>query len=270
MGIVSSSPDDGEARKSLKTAIGVCRDHRQDSVRLDFMASRIAIDGPAASGKSTLAERLAKRLGYLYLDTGAMYRAVAITALRRDISVCDEEAVTELSRQIEVDVRPASSQDGRQYDVLVDGEDVTWEIRSAEVDAAVSPVSMYRGVREAMTERQREIGRRGRVVMAGRDIGTVVMPGADLKIYLDASVEERARRRYLELRARGEMAKLDDILVSIQERDRLDSSRSLAPLKPADDAIVLDTTGMSANEVLEKAVDLAQGGAERGRRNHVE
>ncbi len=223
------------------------------------VASRIAIDGPAASGKSTLAERMAARLGYLYVDTGAMYRAVTLAALRRGIPVDDERAVTELARSIGLDVRPPSVADGRQYDVLLDGEDVTWAIRTEAVDAHVSQVSMYSGVREAMGERQREIGERGRVVMAGRDIGTVILPQADLKIYLNASVEERARRRHQELARRGEERPCQEILDAMRERDRLDSTRSLAPLRPAADAVVLDATGLTIDQVVERALELARG-----------
>ena len=146
--------------------------------------SIIAIDGPAASGKSTLGAELARRLGYLYVDTGAMYRAATLTVLQRSISVDDEDAVTSLVSEVEIDVRSPSQNDGRQNDILIDGIDVTWEIRSPEVDRNVSQVSMYSDVREILTQRQREIGMRGKVVMVGRDIGTVVLPKADLKIYL--------------------------------------------------------------------------------------
>lgn len=222
-------------------------------------ASTIAIDGPAASGKSTLAERLAERLGYLYLDTGAMYRAVTLAALRTGIPVEDEQAVTALARTIALDIRPPTVADGRQYDVLLDGEDVTWAIRTEEVDAHVSQVSMYPGVREAMGRRQREIGGRGRVVMAGRDIGTVILPQADLKIYLDASVDERARRRQQELAARGEERPYAEVLEAMRERDRLDSTRALAPLRPALDAAVLDTTGLTIDQVVARALELARG-----------
>jgi len=221
--------------------------------------SRIAIDGPAASGKSTLAQRLAAELGYLYLDTGVMYRAVTLAALRKGVPVESEAAVTELARAVSVDVRPPAVSDGRQYDVLLDGEDVTWQIRSPEVDANVSQVSMYSGVREAMGKRQREIGARGRVVMVGRDIGTVILPDAELKIYLEASTEARAQRRHAESLARGQPADYDEILASMRERDRIDSTRALAPLKPAPDAIVIDSTRLSIDQVVERARDLAAG-----------
>ena len=152
----------------------------------------IAIDGPAASGKSTLGKRLADWLGYLFFDTGVMYRAVTYKAISGDLDVNDERAVTQLAEEIQIDVKPPSADDGRTSDVWADGEDITWDIRTPEVEAYVSLVSAYAGVRQAMAATQRKIGLRGRVVMVGRDIGTVVLPEADVKIYLEASVEERA------------------------------------------------------------------------------
>jgi cytidylate kinase len=216
----------------------------------------IAIDGPAASGKSTLAEKLATELGFLYFDTGVMYRAVTLAALQAGVDINDEAGVSEIARSLSLDVRPPSVHDGRQYDVIMDGDDVTWAIRSGAVDANVSQVSAYPGVREAMTRRQREIGQRGKVVMVGRDIGTVVLPDADLKIYLDATVEERAQRRFEECQQRGDKVDYKDILAGMRERDRIDSTRSLAPLRSAHDAIVIDSTGQSIEEVYEQAMCL--------------
>lgn len=212
----------------------------------------IAIDGPAASGKSTIAEKLAAELGYLYFDTGVMYRAVTLAALRELQSVQDEQAVSELAQRVQIDVLPPSVKDGRLFDVLLDSEDVTWATRQPDVDRNVSQVSAYPLVRQAMTEQQRRIGQRGSVVMVGRDIGTVVFPDAELKIYLDASVEERARRRFDEVRRRGQPANYEDILEAMRRRDHMDSSRALAPLKPADDAIILNTDGLDICEVLQK------------------
>ncbi len=212
----------------------------------------IAIDGPAASGKSTIAEKLAAELGYLYFDTGVMYRAVTLAALRELQSVQDEQAVSELAQRVQIDVLPPSVEDGRLFDVLLDSEDVTWAIRQPDVDRNVSQVSAYPLVRQAMTEQQRRIGQRGSVVMVGRDIGTVVFPDAELKIYLDASVEERARRRFDEVRRRGQPANYEEILEAMRRRDHMDSSRALAPLKPADDAIILNTDGLDICEVLQK------------------
>ncbi len=214
--------------------------------------SIIAIDGPAASGKSTLGRRLADSLGYLFFDTGVMYRAVTWLALQRSIDVRDEAAVTALAQQISLDVRPPSKPDGRLCDVIVDGRDITWEARRPEVDANVSVVSAYRGVRQAMGEHQRRIGRRGRVVMVGRDIGTVILPEADLKIYLDASATERAHRRWEEMRQRGEDANMNDVLSMVLERDRIDSTRDVAPLRVASDAVVIDSENLNADQVFER------------------
>jgi cytidylate kinase len=221
------------------------------------IAKIIAIDGPAASGKSTLGQRLAQALGYLYFDTGVMYRAVTWVALQRDIPIADEPTITNLAEQVQIDVRSPSILDGRAYDVLADGQDVTWEIRRAEVDANVSPVSAYAGVRRALTAQQRRIGLRGEVVMVGRDIGTVVLPEADLKIYLDASAEERARRRYEELRGRGQPADYDHILEAMRRRDRIDSTRRVAPLRAAADAVIVDSDALNADQVMERVKRLA-------------
>ena len=216
----------------------------------------IAIDGPAASGKSTLGERLALHLGYLYFDTGVMYRAVTWAALSRLGQVDDEDAVSTLAEAVTIDIQPPSIADGRKTDILLDGEDITWEIRRPEVDSNVSRVSAYPRVRQAMTHQQRRIGQRGGVVMVGRDIGTVVFPDAELKIYLDASVEERARRRLREIQSRGEHGDYECILEALRKRDTYDSSRELAPLKPAEDAIILDTEGLSIDEVVECAMKM--------------
>ena len=209
----------------------------------------IAIDGPAASGKSTLAEQLARSLEYLYFDTGIMYRAITWVALQRRVAIDDERSVTNLADSVAIDVTPPSIDDGRKYDVIVAGEDITWDIRRPEVDAVVSIVSAYPGVRSALSAQQRRIGLRGRVVMVGRDIGTVVLPEADLKIYLDASVEERARRRYWELQARGNSPKFEDILTAMRLRDEIDSTRDVAPLRPAEDAVIIDSDNMGFDQV---------------------
>ncbi|HSF81597.1 MAG TPA: (d)CMP kinase [Anaerolineales bacterium] len=214
------------------------------------LPSIIAIDGPAASGKSTLAQRLAEYLGYLYFDTGIMYRAVTWVGLQGGLLLEDEAAVTRLAEHIKIDVRPASVDDGRAYDVLVDGQDITWQIRQPEVDAHVSAVSAYPGVRRALSGQQRRIGLRGQVVMVGRDIGTVVLPEADLKLYLDASAEERARRRFIEMSLRGEKVTQEAILDAVRKRDQIDSSRDIAPLRPAEDAIILDSDNLDADQVL--------------------
>jgi len=218
--------------------------------------STIAIDGTVASGKSTIGGLLAERLGYTYLDTGAMYRAVTWVALEDGIEIADEEAITGLAESVEINITLPTVDDGRQYTVYADGQDVTWQIRRTEVNANVSPVSAYPGVRKALTDQQRQIGGQGRIVMVGRDIGTVVLAEANLKIYLDATVEERARRRYREILERGEEADYEEVLAAMRRRDKIDSEREAAPLRPAGDAIIIDTTELSIAEVLAKVEEL--------------
>jgi cytidylate kinase len=220
------------------------------------IANIIAIDGPAASGKSTLGKKLADELGYLFFDTGVMYRAVTWVALENHISLDDESAITRLAEITDIDVRPSSQADGRNCDIMADGRDITWKIRRPEVDANVSQVSAYPGVRKALTAQQRRIGLRGEVVMVGRDIGTVVLPDADVKIYLDASTEERARRRHEESLTRGEDVQFEDILDTMRKRDRIDSTREVAPLRKAEDAVVLDSDNMSAEQVLRAVLQI--------------
>ena len=220
--------------------------------------SIIALDGPAASGKSTVGSRLAEALSYLFFDTGIMYRAVTWIALDHDLNLNDEAAMTELAQNAQIDVRQPSQKDGRASDVVVGGKDVTWDVRSADVDANVSLVSAYAGVRQALSEKQRNIGMRGRVVMVGRDIGTVVLPEADLKVYMDASAEERARRRYDEIIERGGKADYDEILSKMIERDRLDSTRAVAPLRPADDAIIIQTDALSEDQVYARILEMCK------------
>ena len=222
--------------------------------------STVAIDGPASSGKSTIGELLARQLGYLYFDTGVMYRAVTWAALERGVPIEDEAAVTALAEQLRIDVTPPTSDDGRQYTVLGGGEDITWAIRTPEVNANVSTVSAYPGVRRALVAQQRRVAAGGRVVMVGRDIGTVVLPEARLKIYLDADVEERARRRWREIRTRGNDANYETVLASMRRRDEIDSNRDVSPLRVAEDACVLDTTDLSIDEVLMAAERLVEEG----------
>jgi cytidylate kinase len=220
--------------------------------------TQIAIDGPASSGKTTVGKGLAERLGYLFFDTGLMYRAATLVVLEHGIDPAEEAAVVALTKRAEIDVRPPSIEDGRHVDVHLDSRDVTWQLHSPEVDAKVSLVSSYRGVREALTARQREIGQRQPVVMVGRDIGTVVLPEAGLKIYLDATVEERARRRYEERLARGQEASYATTLEAMRERDAFDSTRDLAPLCKAADAVVIDTTEMTLQQVVASAMELVE------------
>ena len=223
-----------------------------------MLVSTIALDGPASSGKTTVGALLAGRLNFLCFDTGAMYRAVTLMALLRHIPIDDEAAVTQLAGSLKIDVLPPLFNDGRQCTVLADDQDVTWAIRAPEVEAQVSPVSAYPKVRQILTEEMRAIGRRGRVVMVGRDIGTVVLPDADVKIFLTASAEERAYRRHAELEARGVEKPFEEILAGIRECDRIDSTRKTAPLKPANDARVLDTTGLNVEEVVAKLYALVK------------
>ena len=220
--------------------------------------SIIALDGPAASGKSTVGLKVANALGYLFFDTGIMYRAITWIALQHDMDLNDGAAMTKLAQEALIDIRPPGTSDGRTCDVVIAEKDVTWDMRSGDVDANVSVVSAYAGVRQALSAQQRRIGLRGKVVMVGRDIGTVVLPEADLKIYLDASAEERARRRSDELIARGEQADYDTILKKIIERDRIDSTRAVAPLRPADDAIIINTDDLDAEQVSSRVLELCK------------
>jgi cytidylate kinase len=216
----------------------------------------IAIDGPAASGKSTVGALVAEKLNYVWLDTGIMYRAVACEALETGIPIDDEPAISELAEGLDVDVVPASVDDGRQFDVLINGKDRTWEIRSNEVNGSVSEVSVYPGVRVAMTELQRKIASKGRIVVLGRDIGTVVLPDADLKIYLDASIEVRAQRRLLEELSRGNTLDLEKTIEMLRHRDVIDSTREHAPLKAAEDAILINTDHLTIEQVVDKIIGI--------------
>jgi cytidylate kinase len=216
----------------------------------------IAIDGPAGAGKSTIGALVAERLGYLFLDTGAMYRAVALAALRRAIAPDDGDRLATLARLVRITIGPPTVRDGRAYTVLLDGADVTWEIRSAEVDGVVSQVARVAAVRDAMVEQQRALASRGRVVMVGRDIGTVVLPEADRKIFLTASAAERAKRREEELRSRGEVRPRQELLQEILRRDRLDSERTVAPLRAAEDATVVQTDGLSVGQALDRVLEI--------------
>jgi len=195
----------------------------------------ITIDGPAGAGKSTLGELLAQRLGYLYFDTGVMYRALTLAALQHRIDTGDELASAALARDLEIDIEPPTVADGRQYTVRIDGQDVTWDLRRPEVDRHVSRAAQHPAVREILRARQREIGMRGQVVMVGRDIGTIVLPEARLKIYLEASLHARATRRAAELRSHGYPADLAEIEANLARRDALDQH----VMAPAADALVL-------------------------------
>ena len=213
---------------------------------------RIAIDGPAGSGKSTVGEQLARRLGYLYIDPGAMYRALAWLALHDQIALDNSEALANLARHAEIVISRPQVADGRQYTVTVRGRDVTWDIRNTAVTNAVSQASSHPVVREILVAQQRDMARQGHVVMVGRDIGSVVLQDAELKIYLMASLEERARRRYAELLERlGEhnpaLPTFEVVMRDIQQRDAIDH----AHMQPASDAIIIETDHLTIQQVLE-------------------
>lgn len=221
------------------------------------MVRMIAIDGPVASGKTSVGLALAKRLGFIFLDTGVMYRAVAWAALKFGVNIDDEFAVSRLANELKIEIHKPSREDGRSNDIYVNGEDVSWEIRGEKVNNSVSQVSAYREVRRVLTEQQRLFGKQGGVVMVGRDIGTVVLPDADLKIFLKASPEERAKRRFEEERALGNEIGYEEILENMKMRDELDSSRAVAPLVAASDAVMIDTDGRTKEEVVEEIYHLA-------------
>jgi cytidylate kinase len=214
------------------------------------MGRVVAIDGPVGAGKSTVARALARRLGYRYVDTGAMYRSVAWAAVQRKVALSDEEAVAGLARDLDIEFVP--DREGQR--VLVDGEDATEAIRRPEMSEASSIVSAYPAVRDAMVALQRRMGTTGDIVMEGRDIGTVVFPDAEVKVYLDASLAERAGRRFRELRARGEGVTYEDVRTALEERDHRDSTRAHSPLRVAPGAIVVNSTGMEVPDVVEEIV----------------
>jgi len=211
----------------------------------------IAIDGPSGAGKSTLAKRLAKALGFTYMDTGAMYRALALKVLREGVDLADDAAMARLIESTTVDLQPANG----ALRVLLDGADVAAEIRTPAVSQMASRASALPAVRARLLELQRDMGRRGSLVAEGRDIGTVIFPGAEVKIFLQASAAERARRRFAELRAAGEAVKLDETLREIEERDRRDSGRDLAPLRQAEDAVLIDSSSLDADQVMARVLE---------------
>ena len=214
----------------------------------------IAIDGPAAAGKSTVAKLIAKKLSYLYIDTGAMYRALTWKALKENVSPENEEALYHLLMKTDIELAQA----GDKQKVFVDGMEVTEDIRYPEVTGNVSAVSKHKSVRQEMVKRQQQLAKSGGVVMDGRDIGTFVLPGAEVKIFLLASSEERAKRRYEENLRKGIPSDLEQLKKDIEKRDKLDSEREIAPLKKAEDAVVVDTTSLSINEVVEKIMEIVR------------
>lgn len=218
--------------------------------------STITIDGPASSGKSTIGQMLAQHLDYLYLDTGCLYRAVTVVSLRRGKPVDQEKTISNLAANITIDIKQPTVEDGRQYTVIANEEDVTSDLRTPEVDASVSIVSAYSGVRQILTKQMRTIGQRGRVVMVGRDIGTIVLPNAGMKLYLDASLSARALRRHNENLRQSLDSRYQEVLCNLRNRDLTDSHRDYAPLRIAPDAHVIDTTRMSPDDVLAEIMSL--------------
>lgn len=218
----------------------------------------IAIDGPAGAGKSTVAKKVARRLGFLYIDTGAMYRSVAYEALKRGVDLLDEDALTDLSRAVDIAL---TVDPGNKTRVLLNNKEVTGEIRAPEVSRVVSLVARVPGVRREMVRRQREMASMGGVVMEGRDIGTAVLPGAEFKFFLTASPLERAKRRAKELHMQGHRIDLQQLAREIEERDRLDSTRETDPLRPAPEAEIIDCSEMDADRVAELIAGRVRGRA---------
>jgi cytidylate kinase len=218
----------------------------------------IAIDGPAGAGKSTAARLVAQRLGYLYIDTGAMYRAVALRALRAGVDLDDRDAVRRVAEETRIEFKPGAG----HVRICVNGENVNHDIRTPEVTSLSSRVSVMPEVRAAMVCRQRELGAQGGIVMEGRDIGTVVFPDANVKVFLEASLDERAVRRVTEMRTKGFDVCFSEIRADIQERDERDARRDVSPMRPAPDAVRIVTDELSVDEVVQRILDLC---AERGR-----
>jgi cytidylate kinase len=214
----------------------------------------IAIDGPVAVGKSSVASLLAKRLGYVFFDTGMMYRAFTWKVLKSGIPIEDKQKLCQLANTTKFDFIPLQ---GYYLSPLIDNEDVSSKLFRPEVEEHVSLTSKIAGVRQTLILEQRRLAQRGKVVMAGRDIGTVVLPWAELKIFLTASTEERARRRYKELLERGENSSLEIVLTDLKRRDEMDIHRTISPLKPAEDAIIIDTENFTLEQVVDKIYTLA-------------
>lgn len=226
---------------------------RKDLNLLTEKLIKIAIDGPAGSGKSTTAREVASRLGYIYIDSGAMYRAVTLKAIESKIPTSDSEKVAAIAVKISIEFRS----DNSQTLIFMSGRDVSNLIRTPEVNNQINPVAANLEVRKILVKKQQELGKDGGIVMDGRDIGTIVFPDAELKIYMNASPEERAKRRFLEFKSKGISIDYDEVLEEVQIRDRADTTRRHGPLRIAPDALVLDTTNLSLHEQIEKVYDLA-------------
>ena len=217
---------------------------------IDNTSMIITIDGPSSAGKSTVGEKLAHNIGYRFLDTGCLYRALTVATLQRNIPITDTHAIIKLASDIDIVVQTSTIEDGRQYTVLIDTIDVTWELRSSSTDTNVSLISTIPDVRQLLTEQMRSIANGTNIVMVGRDIGTVVVPEAALKFYLDASIDERARRRHNENIENGIKSDYKEILANLQTRDHIDTQRDSAPLRKPKTAYIIDTTSMETTNVL--------------------
>lgn len=218
------------------------------------MPLNVAMDGPVGAGKSTIADEVARRLGILHLDTGAMYRALGLAEIRRGIDMQDEGAVTDMCRRVDITVR--YEQGGQR--TLMDGEDVTAHLRTQEVSMAASAVSRYRGVRQAMVALQQKLAATTDMLVDGRDIGTVVLPRATIKIYLTASAEERAHRRWAQLQEKGASDTFEQVLEELRQRDWQDMHRDVDPLRQAEDAVLVDSTGLQFEQTVEKILTLVE------------
>lgn len=224
------------------------------------MSIVMAIDGPAGAGKSSTAMEVARRLGFIYIDTGAMYRAITLLVIRNDVSISDECKVISLANMADIRLRWI----GNALHTFLNDEDVSEVIRSTEVAQMVSPVSAIGGVREIMVQRQREMAEQGNIIMEGRDIGTNVFPDADFKFFITADVETRARRRIRDYQKIGQNLGIEEIVEEIKKRDRIDSSRKHSPLKKAEDVIVIDTTNLTFEEQVQKIVEIVKYSSKNG------
>jgi len=209
----------------------------------------IAVDGPAGAGKSTVARILAKRLGFLYIDTGAMYRALTLKALENNVPIADEQKLIQLAGNVKIDLR--NNADG-SLSIILDGRDVSLDIRKGQITQFVSDVAKIKEVRQILVKMQRALGAKGDCVLDGRDIGTVVFPDAQKKFFIDASIEERTRRRFKELKGLSQNVSQEDVALDLTNRDKIDSTRKASPLRKAPDAIYIDTTNLSIEEVVDK------------------
>jgi cytidylate kinase len=230
------------------------RTERQGKTAVELL--KVAMDGPAGAGKSTVAQLVAKRLGFLYIDTGAMYRAATWLAMKKGIPITDGEAIARVAAEADIRLEPGDESTGHRVRVFVNDEEVTQAIRSHEISELVSPVSALSPLRKVMVAQQKALAKRGGVVLDGRDIGTVVMPDADIKIYLTASADVRARRRLKDQQALGEDPDYDELVKAIAERDHRDSTRADSPLKQADDAIAIITDNLTIDQVVDAVVRL--------------